>query len=82
MRHAASVLSKSGVDSFLITYEHSLSSDNEENFKAFPLLKGLETMAKMLKIEIDDPLKGWLDNFERWRKKHPIAAIDSKGNSR
>ena len=81
LRHAISVLSTSGVDAFLITYEHSLSSDNAENLKGYPKLKGLETMAKMLRIEIEEPLKGWLANFERWRKKQPLVAIDRAGNS-
>lgn len=49
LRHAARSLCHEGAEGFLIDYERSLSCDNEERLKAYPLLKGLETMGKLLK---------------------------------
>lgn len=68
LRDAARGISNYGPSDLEITWSRSFGS-NEDMLKAYPLLKGYETMGKLLRIEMSEWQKTATTDFNRWRKR-------------
>lgn len=68
LRGSTDIIGCAGVKTFLDLYNRIVSDDPLANSRRVPLLKGMETLTKILDIEVNEPLKGKLNKFDQWRK--------------
>jgi hypothetical protein len=68
LRSVASGLATGGEKHFQIDWENALAGGNDGMLRCYPLLKGLEAMAKLLDITPNEVIERALKEFDRYRK--------------